>query len=63
MVPGCYPRSTGGKICFTNPAGRRLFAKDKDIDLFEKDLLEFVVPNQKEILPQRIRQAVFSDEN
>ena len=47
-----------GKIVYTNPAGRHLFATSKNEDLVGKDIINLIFPNERDIMRQRINQVL-----
>jgi PAS domain S-box len=47
-----------GKIRFTNPAGRRLFAADTNEELFGKDIVDLVSREEQESMRQGMNQTL-----
>jgi PAS domain S-box-containing protein len=47
-----------GKILYANPAGRRLFAASTNEELFGKDIVNLVIPDEHEIIHWRMDQAI-----
>jgi PAS domain S-box-containing protein len=48
----------GGKILYINPACLRLFAGYKNEDLLGKDLIQMISPDSRDLMQQRMAQAL-----
>ncbi len=47
-----------GKLCYINPAGLRTFGLEKIEDAIGKPIIEFVAPEQREMVAKRIQKAL-----
>lgn len=57
LFPDAIYVHTGGRLVFANPQGARLLGADRPEDLYGREALEFVHPDYRDFVSQRIARA------